>query len=133
MRDLVVLLEDRPGELRRLAHVLGTAGINIEGLAALTGEGQSVVHVLVADHDRALLALAGAGLEARASNDAVVANLPDRPDALADALTDVAAAGINSRLTYLAVGARSATRVVLVTDDADRTRDVLGSRDDLSA
>ena len=132
MRDLVVLLDDTPGELRRLAHVLGTAGINIEGLAALTGQGRSVVHVLVADHDRALLALAGADLEARASHDAVIANLPDRPDALADALADVAAAGINIRLTYLAVGARSATRVVLVTDDPDGTRAVLGARDDLA-
>lgn len=128
MRDLVVLLEDTPGELRRLAHVLGTAGINIEGLAALTGQGQSVVHVLVADHERALMALAAADLQARASHDAVIANLPDRPDALADALAEVAAAGINIRLTYLAVGTRSATRVVLVTDDPERTRTVLDTR-----
>ena len=131
MRDLVVLLQDTPGELRRLAHVLGTADINIEGYAALTGQGQSVVHVLVADHDRALLALAGADLEARASNDAVIANLPDRPDALADVLADVAAAGFYIRLSYLAVGTRSSTRVVLVTDDPARTRDVLAARDDL--
>ena len=132
MRDLVVLLEDTPGELRRLAHVLGTAGINIEGLAALTGQGQSVVHLLVEDHQRALMALAAADLEARASHDAVIANLPDRPDALADVLRDLAAAGINIALSYLAVGTRSATRLVLVTDDPERTRDVLGARDDLA-
>lgn len=131
MRDLVVLLEDIPGQLQRLAHVLGTADINIEGLSALTGQGQSVVHVLVADHERALMALAGADLQARASHDAVIVNLPDRPDALADVLEDVAEAGINVRLTYLAVGTRSSTRVVLVTDDPDRTRAVLDARDDL--
>lgn len=131
MRDLVVLLADTPGQLRRLAHVLGTAGINIEGLAALTGQGQSVVHLLVQDHERALMALAAADLEARASHDAVIANLPDRPDALADVLADVAAAGINISLSYLAVGTRSSTRVVLVTDDPARTREVLDSRGDL--
>jgi len=128
MRDLVVLLQDTPGQLRHLAHVLGTAGINIEGLAALTGQGESVVHVLVADHERALMALAAANLEARASHDAVIVNLPDRPDALADVLSDVANAGINVALTYLAVGTRSSTRAVLVTDDPDRTRTVLDAR-----
>ena len=112
--------------------MLGTAGINIEGLAALTGQGQSVVHLLVEDHQRALMALAAADLEARASHDAVIANLPDRPDALADVLRDVAAAGINIALSYLAVGTRSATRIVLVTDDPQRTRAVLEARDDLA-
>lgn len=125
MRDLVVLLDDVPGELRRLAHTLGNAGINIEGLAALTGQGQSVVHLLVAEHERALMALAGADLEARAARDAVIVNLPDRPDALASCLESVAAAGINISLSYLAVGTRAGTRLVLVTDDPDRTREVL--------
>lgn len=125
MRDLVVILDDVPGELRRLAHTLGNAGINIEGLAALTGQGQSVVHLLVAEHERALMALAGADLEARAVHDAVIVNLPDRPDALASCLESVAAAGINVSLSYLAVGTRAATRLVLVTDDPPRTREVL--------
>lgn len=127
MRDLVVILDDVPGELRRLAHTLGNAGINIEGLAALTGQGQSVVHLLVAEHERALMALAAADLEARAVHDAVIVNLPDRPDALATCLESVAAAAINVSLSYLAVGTRAATRLVLVTDDPRRTREVLES------
>lgn len=127
MRDLVVLLDDVPGELRRLAHTLGNAGINIEGLAALTGQGQSVVHLLVAEHERALMALAAADLDARAAHDAVVVNLPDRPDALASCLESVAAAGINVSLSYLAVGTRAETRLVLVTEDPSRTREVLAA------
>lgn len=125
MRDLVVILDDEPGELRRLAHTLGNAGINIEGLAALTGQGQSVVHLLVAEHERALMALAAADLDARAAHDAVIVNLPDRPDALATCLASVARAGINISLSYLAVGTRAETRLVLVTDDPGRTREVL--------
>ncbi len=127
MRDLVVILDDVPGELRRLAHTLGNAGINIEGLAALTGQGQSVVHLLVTEHERALMALAAADLDARAAHDAVIVNLPDRPDALASCLTSVAAAGINVSLSYLAVGTRAEIRLVLVTDDPDRTREVLAA------
>ena len=32
MKDLTVVLEDRPGELARLGEATGAAGINIEGM-----------------------------------------------------------------------------------------------------
>jgi hypothetical protein len=119
LRDLVVIVDDVPGELRRVTHTLGHAGINIEGLTALTGQGRSVIHVLVAESERALLALQAAGLQARAVHDATVVNLPDRPDALASCLEPLAAAGINVTLAYVAVGARAQTRIVLVTDQPE--------------
>lgn len=121
LRDLVVIVDDVPGELRRVTHTLGHAGINIEGLTALTGQGRSVIHVLVVEAERALLALQAAGLQARAVHDATVVNLPDRPDALAKCLEPLAAAGINVTLAYVAVGARAQTRIVLVTDQPEAT------------
>lgn len=125
MQDLVVLVDDRPGQLRRVAHTLGNAGVNIEGMAALTGQGRSVIHVLVAEPDRALMALAAADLAARAVHEAVVVNLPDRPDALASSLEPLERSGINVTLAYVAVGARSQSRIVLVTDDPVATRQLL--------
>lgn len=125
LRDLVVIVDDVPGELRRVTHTLGHAGINIEGLTALTGQGRSVIHVLVAEAERALLALAAAGLEARAVHDATVVNMPDRPDALASCLEPLEAAGINISLAYVAVGSRAQTRIVLVTDDPEQTAGLL--------
>jgi hypothetical protein len=47
--DLMVILEDRPGELARLGDITGAAGVNIRGLAAFTGEGRGVIHLLVDD------------------------------------------------------------------------------------
>jgi len=47
--DLTVILQDRPGELARLGEVAGTAGVNLQGLAAFTGQGRGIVHVLVED------------------------------------------------------------------------------------
>lgn len=125
VQDLVVIVDDVPGELRRLTHTLGNAGINIEGMAALTGQGTSVIHILVSEPERALMALAAAQLEARAVHDAVVVNLADRPDALASCLEPLAHAGVNISLAYVAVGARSQTRVVLVTDDPAETQRLL--------
>ena len=45
--DFTLILDDQPGELARMGEVLGDAGVNIGGLAAFTGEGRGVIHVLV--------------------------------------------------------------------------------------
>jgi hypothetical protein len=47
--DLTVILEHRPGELTRLGEVAGEAGARIRGLAAFTGDGRGVVHLLLDD------------------------------------------------------------------------------------
>ena len=62
--DLTVILEDRPGELARLGEVTGEAGVNIEGMCALTGQGRGYIHLLVADEkaSAARVALEGAGM-----------------------------------------------------------------------
>src|SRR5712671_6434767 len=64
--DLTVILEHRPGELARLGEVTGEAGVTIHGLAAFTGEGRGVVHVLLDDEAvarcRAALESAGIGV-----------------------------------------------------------------------
>jgi len=49
MKDLTVSLEDRPGTLADLGEALGKAGINIEGMCAVAGEGRSIIHLLVTD------------------------------------------------------------------------------------
>jgi ACT domain len=56
--DITLLLDDQPGALARVGEVLGRAGVNIEGLCAVTsGGGQAEVHVLVEDLEVALPAL----------------------------------------------------------------------------
>jgi len=53
MKDLTVSLEDRPGTLATLGETLGGAGINIEGMCAVTHEGRGIVHILVQDAAKA--------------------------------------------------------------------------------
>jgi len=48
-KDLTVVLQDRPGELARLGEATGSAGVNIQGMCAFTGEGRGIIHVLVDD------------------------------------------------------------------------------------
>ena len=48
MKDLTVIMEDRPGKLAELGEATGKAGVNIEGLCAMVGDGKGFIHLLVA-------------------------------------------------------------------------------------
>ena len=49
MKDLTVIMEDRPGKLAELGEATGRAGVNIEGLCAMVGDGKGFIHLLVQD------------------------------------------------------------------------------------
>jgi len=128
VKDLLVTLEDQPGEGARLGEALGRAGVNIEGLCAIMEGGRGTVHILVEDVAGARAALEGASIRVDAETDVIVSPaLPD-PDldtpgvfgAMARALAD---AGINISLAYVA----SRNRVVLATDDNQRATKLLQS------
>jgi hypothetical protein len=62
MKDLTVILEDRPGRLGDLGEATGNAGINIEGVCG-SQEGGGAVHILVDDEAAARTALSDAGFD----------------------------------------------------------------------
>jgi hypothetical protein len=117
MKDLTVNLEDRPGTLATLGETLGGAGINIEGLCAVTYEGRGIVHILVQDAAKARSALEGAGIKVEGESEALVSELPqdrvERPGALGEISRRVADAGVNVQVVYLA----TKNRAVIVTSD----------------
>src|SRR5579864_1502443 len=84
--DLTVILEHRPGELARLGEITGEAGVSIRGLAAFTGEGRGVVHVLLDDDAvascRAALERAGMGIADE--REVFVIDVADQPAALSE-------------------------------------------------
>jgi hypothetical protein len=122
--DITVLLDDQPGALAHIGEVLGRAGVNIEGLCAVTsGGGQAEVHVLVQDLDAALPALARSGLAVTSEQEVVVVPLKDRPGALGTVTGRLGEAGVNITLTYLATG----TRLVLAADNLAAARAALGT------
>ena len=121
--DITLLLDDQPGALAQIGEVLGRAGVNIEGLCAVTsGGGQAEVHVLVQDLEAALPALARSGLSVTSEQEVVVVALEDRPGALGAVSRRLGEAGVNITLTYLATD----TRLVLAADNLAAARAALG-------
>ena len=72
---------DRPGELAGLGETLGDAGVNLRGLAAFTGEGNGVIHLLVEDEDaeRATNALHDAKIGIADHREVIFFDVHDRP------------------------------------------------------
>lgn len=127
-KDLLIVIDDVPGEAARIGEALGDAEINIEGLCAYADGARSAVHVLVDDAAAARAALEGAGVTVEAETDVLVSpalaepdvDTPGRFGAMARALAE---AGINISLVYVA----SRNRVVLATSDNQRATQLLQS------
>lgn len=127
-KDLLVTLEDQPGEGARLGEALGDSGVNIEGICAFIEGGTASVHVLVDDVAGAKSALAGVGITVDAETDVIVSPaLPDpdldTPGVFGGMARALAEAGINISLVYVA----SRNRVVLATSDNQRATQLLQS------
>ena len=120
--DLTVVLEDRPGELGRLGGATGSAGVNILGMCAFTGEGRGVIHLLVDDAAATRSALEGAGMEVADEREALVIDVEDKPGTLGEVGRNLSDAGVNIELAYTTFGG---VKVVIVTDDLDAARDAL--------
>jgi hypothetical protein len=124
-KDLLVTLEDKPGEGARLGEALGNAGVNIEGICAITHEGTATVHILVEDVAGARAALEGAGVKVEGETDVIVADLTanvSTPGTFGMMARKLADAGINVIFAYLATG----NRAVVATSDNARAKQILG-------
>jgi hypothetical protein len=86
--DLTVVLQDRPGELARLGEATGSAGVNILGMCAFTGEGRGIIHVLVDDPKAraARTALEDAEMGVADEREVLVVDIEDRPGTLGSLL-----------------------------------------------
>ncbi|MFE3448284.1 hypothetical protein ACFXJ8_05050 [Nonomuraea sp. NPDC059194] len=122
--DIAVILNDQPGELARLGEVTGESGVNILGLAAFTGEGKGIVHLLVEDEaaDRCQEALEAAGMGVADARPVLVVDIADRPGTLGELARQLADASVNIDLAYTTFGG---VKIVIATDDLDNARAAL--------
>jgi len=121
--DLTVVLRDQPGELARLGEVTVSAGVNLRGIAAFTGDGRGFVHVLVDDDDvdAAKDALKRGRLKIADTREVLVADLDGRPGGLVDVMLALAEADVNVDLAYTVCG----SKVVIATEDMRDAREAL--------
>ena len=122
MKDLTVIMEDQPGKLADLGEATGRAGVNIDGLCAMVGDGKGFIHILVSDADAARTALEGAGISVADEREAVVVDLHDKPGAMGEVARDLADAGVNIDVAYTIF---TGVRLVILTEDVEAARRAL--------
>lgn len=121
MRNLVVMLEDRPGTIAEVTEALGEAGINIEGFCGFPSPPGGTLHLLLEDSDRAQEVITSTGATVRDVREVLVVPCSDEPGALGEWTRRMANAGVNLDLCYQAAG----DRVVLGTAQLDEARRVV--------
>jgi hypothetical protein len=121
-KDLTVIMEDRPGKLADLGEATGRAGVNIDGLCAVVGDGKGFIHILVQDAAIARKALEEAGIDIADEREAVIVDLHDKPGAMGEIARDLAEAGVNIDVAYTIF---TGVRLVILTEDVEKARAAL--------
>src|SRR5512139_959839 len=121
MADLTVTMEDKPGSLAKVGEALGKAGINIEGMCAMTLGGKGVVHILVEDAVKARRALQANHIEVVGEQEVLVLDIEDRPGVAGNMARRLANAEVNINFAYLA----PSTRFVIGVDNLEKARTAL--------
>lgn len=121
MKDLTILIDDRPGALAEMGETLGGAGVSVEGGGAWVVANQGVAHFLVEDAEAACAALQDAGIRVSEIRDVVVQHLKqDVPGQLGALTRRMAEAGVNIEVLY----SDHDHRLILVVDDLASARAV---------
>ena len=125
MKDLTVILKNKPGTLADMGETLGKNGINMEGLCGFPLKNEGIIHLLVEDDTTTRWVLEDAGFDVRAVREVLVldiGNIAGKPGTGGKMARKIGNAGVNIDLIYLAEN----NRIVLGVDDLDKARGALG-------
>jgi hypothetical protein len=123
--DLTIDIENSPGALAAVAAAISDAGVNIAAATCIGSGERAELHILVPHAEAARHSLAISHLAVTREREVVVLNVEDRPGVLADLTRDIAKAGVNLDLVYVA----TQNRVVFGGTDLAALRAALGVTD----
>ncbi|HJN14652.1 MAG TPA: ACT domain-containing protein [Armatimonadota bacterium] len=123
--QLTIMLENKPGELERLARTLEKAGANILGISVADGTDAAIVRIITDSITKANQALKKAGMSPTRQK-VLVVEIPNEPGALGDLAAKLTAADININYVYCSVSPTAAEGVaVLGVDDPEKALEAL--------
>lgn len=124
MKDIAVILENRPGALADMGDILGKNGINMEGLCGIPLNDEGLIHILVEDETVTRYVLESAGFKVSAVREVLVmdiGNIAGKPGSGGKMARKIGNVGVNIDLIYLA----EHNKIVIGVDDIKRARNAL--------
>ena len=121
--EIFVVLENKPGTLGELCSHLAENGLNIEAIGVF----QDSAKLLVKNINKAMKLLSRLNYETEV-RDVLLAELENRPGALAEVITKLGNKGINIEYCYGTITKKGkTTAVILDVSDIDRALKILKS------
>jgi hypothetical protein len=100
--DLVIEVDNQPGALARVATAISDAGVNISAATCIGDGDKAELHILVPHAAAAKHVLGISNLAVTREREVVVVDVEDRPGVLADLARQIADAGVDLDLLYIA-------------------------------
>jgi len=121
MKDIAIVIENRPGALADMGELLGKNGINMEGLCGIPINDKAIIHILVEDDTVARFVLEEAGFEISGVREVIVHDIgpiAGKPGTGGNMARKIGNLGVNIDLIYLG----EHNKLVIGVDDISRAR-----------
>jgi hypothetical protein len=119
MKDIEIILSNKPGILALLGETLGKNGISLEGGGVFQNGDHAIAHFLVDQADKAKLVLEEVGIAVRNINEVLIQKLrQDLPGQLGLFCRRLSDAGINILVQY----SDHSNQLIVVVDDLEKGR-----------
>lgn len=124
MREFVIQATHRPGEVGRVANVLGKAGVNLRSVAAMAFGNQGLIRILPDDIEATRNALQQANLRFE-EHDVATVLLENRAGELAEMADKLANASVNVHAFYLTGKDGDLVELAIIADDPKKAKKLL--------
>ena len=122
--QLSLALENKPGQVAKVAATLARAKVNIEAISVVDSAEVGVVRLITSSNAKARAALKKAGLNA-VQTPVIITKLPNEPGALAKAARKLAAAKVNVEYIYGSAARKGQpSTIVIGVSDIERAAKV---------
>ncbi|MBC8875757.1 MAG: hypothetical protein H8E44_40540 [Planctomycetes bacterium] len=123
MRELVIHLAHRPGEMARVSNALSLVGVNIKSLASMAIGDQAMLRLIPDDVTAARNALRDDNIRFE-ENEMVSVLLENRAGELTGVVSKLASAGVNLQAAYVTGVADDLIELAIGVDDVKKAKQI---------
>jgi hypothetical protein len=124
MRDFAIHIGHKPGELARVAHALGRAGVNLRSVAAMAVGNQGMLRVIPDDVDAARNALKESNIRFD-EHEVVTILLENQAGEVENIAAKLANASVDIHAMYVVGLEGDLVELAIISDDAKKAKKVL--------
>jgi hypothetical protein len=119
-----ISVQNKPGEIARIAEMLGRNSVNIQGISTDLDTGKGLIRVITDDEATARRSLMNGGLSFM-EREVLELSLPDRPGELAKMTRTLSRSGVNIESLFILSRGDAIERVAIGVNRMERAREAL--------